>query len=79
MKKHETMSFEEALTRLEEILHMLENGKTGLEDSLSAFEEGIGLVKYCNKKLTQAEQKVRVLLQNEEGERVEEDLPMAGV
>ena len=73
MKKEETRSFEEALARLEEIVHLLENGKNGLDESLSAFEEGIGLVKLCNEKLAKAEQRVRVLMQDESGEVQEKD------
>ena len=71
MKKNESKSFEDALLRLEEIVRILENGNAGLDDSLQVFEEGIGLVKYCNEKLNAAEQKVRILLQNEEGETEE--------
>lgn len=73
MKTSENKSFEEAMARLEEIVRLLENGKSSLDDSLSAFEEGISLVKYCNAKLTDAEQKVRILMQNEAGEMLEED------
>ena len=73
MKKIENMSFEEAMVRLEEIVRMLEGGKGGLEASLSAFEEGISLVKFCNEKLEKAEQKVRVLMQGEAGEMKETD------
>lgn len=73
MKISENKSFEEAMARLEEIVRLLENGKSSLDDSLSAFEEGISLVKYCNAKLTDAEQKVRILMQNEAGEMLEED------
>ncbi len=66
-------SFEEAIARLEQIVNTLEAGKSGLEDSLAAFEEGVALVKYCNEKLTQAEQKVRILIENGEGEMEESD------
>ncbi|MBQ8351737.1 MAG: exodeoxyribonuclease VII small subunit [Clostridia bacterium] len=75
MKKNEQMTFEEAMAKLEEIVRMLENGKEGLEASLSSFEEGIALVKYCNEKLTKAEQKVRILMQGEGGELQEVDFP----
>ena len=74
MKKLENKSFEEALARLEEIVRMLENGKGGLDDSLTAFEEGSALGKYCNEKLATAEQKVRVLMQDEGGAWQETDL-----
>ena len=75
MQEMNNKSFEEALGRLEDIVRLLENGKTSLEDSLSVFEEGISLVKYCNEKLTQAEQRVRVLLQGEDGDMQEADFP----
>ena len=73
MKKNESISFEEAMARLEEIVRLLESGSGELESSLSAFEEGIALVKYCNDKLEKAEQKVRILMQNEAGEMKEAD------
>ncbi len=66
MKKDET--FENAMKRLEEIVSLLEAGKLPLEESLSAFEEGVALVKQCNEKLTAAEQKVRILMENGDGE-----------
>jgi exodeoxyribonuclease VII small subunit len=65
-------SFENAMKRLEEIVATLEDGKTPLDDSLAAFEEGVALVRFCNEKLTQAEQKVRILIENEEGEMEEQ-------
>ena len=77
MKKEETKSFEEALARLEEIVRLLENGKNCLDESLTAFEEGIGLVKLCNEKLTKAEQRVMVLMQDENGEMQEKEFPQS--
>ncbi len=62
----EEMSFESAMKRLEEIVQMLENGNLPLEDSIKIFEEGIKLVRYCSKKLEEAERKVNILLK--EGE-----------
>ena len=64
-------SFEEAMTRLEEIVSMLETGKTGLDESLSIYEEGVKLVKFCHETLDQAEQRVRILIKNEEGKMAE--------
>lgn len=60
-------SFEKAMERLEEIVTLLENGKAGLDESLAIFEEGVALVTYCNEKLTEAEQRVRVLVENKDG------------
>ena len=56
-----TMSFEAALKRLNEIVRHLEQGDMPLEDSLVLFEEGAGLVRLCNERLEAAEQKVRIL------------------
>lgn len=61
-------NFEEALTRLEDIVHLLENGESPLDKSLELFEEGVKLVKLCGTKLDEAEQKITILLKNEDGE-----------
>lgn len=55
-------SFEEAITRLEEIVQRLEAGNIALDESLSLFEEGIGLAKYCSEKLDAAEGRLQVLM-----------------
>lgn len=56
-----TLSFEEAMKRLEEIANKLENGQVSLDESLALYEEGIALVRCCNEKLDRAEQKIRIL------------------
>jgi exodeoxyribonuclease VII small subunit len=56
------MDFEKKLTRLEEIVAKMEGGDLSLEDSLKFFEEGVKLSRECNTQLSQAEQKVKVLL-----------------
>lgn len=61
-KKAESVSFEEALTRLGEIVKLLENGQAPLEQSLSLYEEGVGLVRLCNDRLDGAEKKIRELI-----------------
>lgn len=66
------MNFETALDRLEEIVALLESGENPLEKSLELFEEGVGLVKFCNKKLESVENSVKILL-NDNGEMVEKD------
>lgn len=52
------MTFEQALDRLEEIVKLLENGKTPLDDSMKLFDEGTGLVAFCSQTLKTAEQKI---------------------
>jgi exodeoxyribonuclease VII small subunit len=63
-------NFEKALENLEEIVSSMESGELTLEDSLKAFETGIKLTRECQTALKDAEQKVRVLL-NENGETEE--------
>ena len=54
MSKKES-TFEEALTRLEEIVRAMERGDVALEESMKLFEEGTGLVQKCSKLLDKAE------------------------
>lgn len=65
------MTFESALSRLEEIVRAMESGSAALDSSLSLFEEGIGLVKFCTRALDTAEQKVKILQKDENGELAE--------
>ena len=73
-KKLETMTFEAAMARLEEIVRLLESGNAPLDVSLGLFEEGVALVKLCNSKLDTAEQKVKILTDAGNGTLVETDL-----
>lgn len=61
IKSKESLTFEEASTRLEEIVKLLEDSKTTLDDSLSLYSEGVRLVGICNQKLDEAEQKITVI------------------
>lgn len=56
------MDFEKKLGRLEEIVGKMETGELTLEDSLKLFEEGVKLSRECNTQLSEAEQKVKLLL-----------------
>lgn len=51
-------TFEKAMGRLEQIVALLESGKSSLDDSLKLFEEGTKLTAYCSKLLHEAEQKI---------------------
>ncbi len=62
------MKFEDAISRIEEIIKKLETGEIPLEESLKLFEEGINLINFCQKKLNEVEQKVEILVKNEGGE-----------
>jgi exodeoxyribonuclease VII small subunit len=67
------MTFEEALTRLDEIVRSMEAGGAMLDESLALFEEGIKLVKLCQSALEGAEQKVKLLQKNDEAEEAAEE------
>lgn len=64
-RKDETLTFEAAVKRLEEIVEKLEQGNIPLDDSLSIFEEGIKLSRFCNARLEEIERKIEIL--TEEG------------
>ena len=66
-------SFEEAMYDLEQIVSKLEKGEVSLEESISNFQQGIELSRYCASKLDEAEKKISILLQDEEGNLVEKD------
>lgn len=61
------MKFEKKLDRLESIVEKMESGELSLDDSLKMFEEGIKLSRDCHAQLDEAEQKVRLLLEVDEG------------
>ncbi|KNC13680.1 MULTISPECIES: exodeoxyribonuclease VII small subunit [Pseudomonas] len=70
-RKKASLDFEQSLADLQTLVERLENGELSLEDSLSAFENGIRLTRDCQSALAQAEQKVQVLLEKD-GELSEE-------
>ena len=71
--KYERLKFEEALRLLEEIVSKLENQTAQLDESLELYEAGVFLVKKCSKMLDEAEQKVKILSRDENGEVVLKD------
>lgn len=63
MAKKTAPALETALDNLESLVERMESGELSLEDSLKAFEEGVKLSRECQLALQQAEQKVRILLE----------------
>lgn len=53
--------FEKSLASLNRIIEKMESGSLSLDESLKYFEEGIALIRSCQKTLTDAEQKVQIL------------------
>lgn len=67
MSEKKTLDFEASMTRLEEIVSLLERGDAPLEQAMSLFEEGAGLLRMCTAQLDEAEQKVSLLTAGEGG------------
>ena len=65
--ENNNMTFEEAMTRLEEVVRTLESGSATLEQSLQLYEEGIALVRVCSGKLDAAEKKIKLLSVSSDG------------
>ena len=61
VKSQKTVSFESAMTELEQIVVDMEAGKLSLEDSLTAYKRGAELLGFCRAKLEDAQQQVSVL------------------
>jgi exodeoxyribonuclease VII small subunit len=60
--------FEDELKDLEGIVAQIDSGELSLEDSIAAFERGVGLVRSLNEKLDEVERKVELLMRNAHGD-----------
>ena len=61
-KKIDDLSYEDAFYRLQKITELLENGNVSLDDSIKYYEQGILLKNFCEKKLKDAEMKIKNVL-----------------
>ena len=66
------IDFEKALAELEQLVETMEKGELTLEESLKQFERGVTLTRACQKALTEAEQKVRILTRDNESAELAE-------
>ena len=66
-KQDESPAFEKALEELEAIVERMEDGEPSLEESLKLFERGMDLTRRCQKALDDAEQRIRILADAENG------------
>lgn len=62
-----TLSFEEALAELEQIVRGLEGGQQKLEDAIAAYERGAALRRHCETKLAEAEARVAAIVERADG------------
>ena len=65
--KQQSQTFEQSMTRLDEIVRRMEKGDIPLEEALNLFEEGTALVNTCNRLLNEAELKVVQLTKGADG------------
>lgn len=66
-------TFEESMTRLEQIVRAMERGDVPLEESLKLFQEGTELVRSCGKLLDDAQLQVNKIMTSPDGSPVEEE------
>jgi exodeoxyribonuclease VII small subunit len=67
MTDQKPQKFEDGLAELESTVAKLESGELTLEDSLAAFERGVGLVKALNERLGAVEQRIEILTRDGNG------------
>lgn len=72
MKENE-MTFEQAMQSLEEIVEKLEQGDVPLEEALAQFQRGVSLTAICRKKLTEAEQTLTKMVDENDIETIFEN------
>ena len=68
MATKKKMSLEEATQRLEEIVNKMENEKLPLEESLTLYDEAVGIVARCSEELEDAKRRIMILTQGKDGE-----------
>ncbi len=72
----ESLSYEEAILELEQIVKRLEKGEAKLEESAQLYERGLALAKYCSGILQDMEERVSQLNLTPEGEITEQDFKL---
>jgi exodeoxyribonuclease VII small subunit len=62
-----SLSFEEALAELEQIVRRLETGSAKLDEAIGAYERGALLKRHCETKLREAQSRVEKIVLNADG------------
>ncbi|MGI9951546.1 exodeoxyribonuclease VII small subunit [Moorellaceae bacterium AZ2] len=78
MAGEDKLTFEEALARLEAVVQSLEGGDLKLEQALEYYQEGIRLVRFCRQELNRFENKLQILVAEEDGELAARELDLSG-
>jgi len=71
-KKQNEINFEQSIQELEALVEKMEGGNLSLEESLKYFERGVVLTRNCQKALSEAEQKVQILLEKDGKEKLQD-------
>ncbi len=71
-KKESNIDFEASLKELEALVEKMEQGEQSLEQSLKDFERGVALTRACQKALSEAEQKVQILMGKDENSELQD-------
>ena len=65
MSKKDNLTLENAFTKVENIIKLLEQEELALPELMERFDEGIELINYCQKELNKAEEKVKIIKKKE--------------
>jgi len=76
LKSIENMSFEEALSELEQIIKKIDTGQENLDSAIGSFERGVSLKNFCEKKLKDARMKIEKITKFDEGKVVTEEITL---
>lgn len=66
-------SFEKSMSDLREIVEKLQSGNLQLEESIKLFQEGTKLIAYSHKKLDEIQKRVKLLVDEKDGELITND------
>lgn len=69
-KQDKLPDLETSMTEITQLIDKMEHGELTLEQSLAHFERGVTLITHCQKTLTDAEQKVQILIQQNQQEKL---------
>ena len=77
-RKSTGFDLEQALRELESLVNEMEAGELSLDESLKHFERGVALTRACQKALSEAEQRVKILLEKNGTQALAPFAPGAG-
>jgi exodeoxyribonuclease VII small subunit len=72
-KEIESLSFEQAIENLTEIVEKIETGQVPLAESLQQYEKGMAMIQHCRRILLDAEKRIEEIADNDAEEEVDED------